>query len=132
GEIRSGNSLALLNTLADIRDHVGGLVYDGFVAATPGNRLPHLTRYVRAASYRLEKALTNPNRDAELAWRVAAGEEASAKARAAAAAGQPDAARAAELAEVRWLLEEFRVSPFAQQLGTDGPVSEKRIRKILG
>jgi ATP-dependent helicase HrpA len=42
-----------------------------------------------------------------------------------------DPARAAELAEVRWLIEELRVSLFAQQLGTDGPVSEKRIRKIL-
>ncbi|MEP7762520.1 ATP-dependent RNA helicase HrpA [Sanguibacter sp. 25GB23B1] len=131
-EIRSGNSLALLNTLADIRDHVGGLVYDGFVAATPGHRLPHLTRYVRAASYRLEKAMTNPNRDAELAWRVHDVEEAYAKARAASVAGSPDPARAAELAEVRWMIEEFRVSLFAQQLGTDGPVSEKRIRKILG
>lgn len=132
GEIRSGNSLALLSTLADIRDHVGGLVVDGFVAATPGHRLPHLARYLRAASYRLEKAMTNPNRDAELAWRVHDVEEAHARARAAYAAGSPDPVRAAELAEVRWTIEEFRVSLFAQQLGTDGPVSEKRIRKVLG
>jgi ATP-dependent helicase HrpA len=53
------------------------------------------------------------------------------KALAAYAAGSPDAARAAELADVRWMLEELRVSLFAQQLGTDGPVSEKRIRKVL-
>ncbi|MBD5784901.1 ATP-dependent RNA helicase HrpA [Cellulosimicrobium terreum] len=131
GEIRASNSLALLNTLTDLRDQVAGLIHDGFVSATPPARLPHLTRYLRAASYRLERAQSNPNRDAELAWRVHDVEEAFAKARAAYAAGPPDAARARELAEVRWLVEELRVSLFAQQLGTDGPVSEKRIRKIL-
>ncbi|WP_454042477.1 ATP-dependent RNA helicase HrpA [Cellulosimicrobium sp. Marseille-Q8652] len=131
GEIRSANSLALLNTLTDLRDQVAGLVHDGFVSATPPDRLPHLTRYLRAASYRLEKAQANPNRDAELAWRVHDVEEAFATARAAYAAGPADVGRSRELAEVRWLIEELRVSLFAQQLGTDGPVSEKRIRKIL-
>ncbi|MFC8922112.1 ATP-dependent RNA helicase HrpA [Cellulosimicrobium sp. NPDC057127] len=131
GEIRASNSLALLNTLTDVRDHAATLVHDGFVSATPPSRLPHLTRYLRAASYRLEKAQGNPNRDAELAWRVHDVEEAYGRARAAYAAGADDPARARELAEVRWLLEELRVSLFAQQLGTDGPVSEKRIRKIL-
>nr|WP_205710975.1 ATP-dependent RNA helicase HrpA [Isoptericola sp. BMS4] len=131
GEVRASSSLALLNTLQDVRDHVAGLIHDGFVSATPPRRVPHLVRYLRAASYRLEKAQTNPARDAELAWRVHDVTEAYDKARAAYAAGPADPARAAELAEVRWLLEELRVSLFAQQLGTDGPVSEKRIRKIL-
>ncbi|MFE7405037.1 ATP-dependent RNA helicase HrpA [Isoptericola sp. NPDC057559] len=131
GEVRSSSSLALLNTLQDIRDHVAGLVHDGFVAQTPPRRVPHLVRYLRAASYRLEKAQTNPARDAELAWRVHDVTEAYDKARAAYAAGPADPARAAELAEVRWLIEELRVSLFAQQLGTDGAVSEKRVRKIL-
>ncbi|KZM34390.1 DUF3418 domain-containing protein [Oerskovia enterophila] len=131
GEIRSANSLALLNTLQDVRDQVAGLVHAGFVSQTPAHRLPHLTRYLRAASYRIEKAATNPHRDAELAWRVHDVEEAYSKARAAYAAGPADPARLAELDEARWLIEEFRVSLFAQQLGTDGPVSEKRIRKVL-
>ncbi|WP_402374712.1 ATP-dependent RNA helicase HrpA [Isoptericola rhizosphaerae] len=131
GEVRASSSLALLNTLQDIRDHVAGLVHDGFVSATPPRRVPHLVRYLRAASYRLEKAQSNPHRDAELAWKVHDVTEAYERARAAYAAGAADSARAAELAEVRWLLEELRVSLFAQQLGTDGAVSEKRIRKIL-
>nr|WP_235534515.1 DUF3418 domain-containing protein [Oerskovia sp. Root22] len=131
GEIRSANSLALLNTLQDVRDQVAGLVHAGFVSQTPAHRLPHLTRYLRAASYRIEKAATNPHRDAELAWRVHDVEEAYSKARAAYAAGPADPARLAELDEARWLIEEFRVSLFAQQLGTDGAVSEKRIRKVL-
>ena len=58
-------------------------------------------------------------------------EDAYQRARAAYVQGPADPARAADLAEVRWLIEELRVSLFAQQLGTDGPVSEKRIRKLL-
>ncbi|GAA1722281.1 hypothetical protein GCM10009809_17440 [Isoptericola hypogeus] len=131
GEVRASSSLALLNTLQDVRDHVAGLIHAGFVSATPPRRVPHLVRYLRAASYRLEKAQTNPARDAELSWRVHDVAEAYDKARAAYAAGPADPVRAAELDDVRWLIEELRVSLFAQQLGTDGAVSEKRIRKIL-
>jgi ATP-dependent helicase HrpA len=130
-EVRATSSLALLNTLQDIREHAASLIHDGFVSQTPPRHLPHLVRYLRAASYRLEKAQSNPHRDAELAWRVHDVEEAYAKARAAYAAGPTDPARAAELAEVRWQIEELRVSLFAQHLGTDGTVSEKRIRKLL-
>ncbi len=43
----------------------------------------------------------------------------------------PDAARAARIDTAQWMIEEFRVSLFAQQLGTEGPVSEKRIRGAL-
>ncbi|MBE1877062.1 DUF3418 domain-containing protein [Myceligenerans sp. TRM 65318] len=131
GEIRGQSSLALLQVLQDVREHAAGLIHDGFVSQTPSRRLPHLVRYLRAASHRLAKASENPGRDADLAWRVGDVTQAWEKARAAYASGTPDAARAAELAEVRWMLEEFRVSLFAQQLGTDGPISEKRIRKVL-
>jgi ATP-dependent helicase HrpA len=130
-EIRASGSLALLNTLQDLREHRVSLVNDGFVSATPPRRLPHLARYLRAGSHRLTKASENPARDADLAWRIGDVTAAYEKAQAAYAAGSPDAARAAELADVRWMLEELRVSLFAQQLGTDGPVSEKRIRKVL-
>ncbi|NNU27258.1 ATP-dependent RNA helicase HrpA [Isoptericola sp. JC619] len=130
-EVKASSSLALLNTLQGVREHVAGLVHDGFVSATPPRRVPHLVRYLRAASYRLEKAEANPHRDAELAWRLQDVTGVYEKAREAYAAGAADPARAAELAEVRWLLEELRVSLFAQQLGTDGSVSEKRIRKVL-
>nr|WP_068205268.1 ATP-dependent RNA helicase HrpA [Isoptericola dokdonensis] len=131
GEVRASSSLALLSTLQDVREHVATLVHDGFVSATPPRRLPHLVRYLRADSYRLDKAQANPVRDGELAWRIRDVTGVYTQARATYAAGAPDPARAAELADVRWLLEELRVSLFAQQLGTDGSVSEKRIRKIL-
>ncbi|MFD7309256.1 ATP-dependent RNA helicase HrpA [Promicromonospora sp. NPDC059942] len=130
-EVRASGSLALLNTLQDLREHRASLIHDGFVSATPPRRLPHLARYLRADSHRLTKATENPARDSDLAWRIGDVTAAYEKAQATYAAGAPDAARAAELAEVRWMLEELRVSLFAQQLGTDGPVSEKRIRKVL-
>jgi len=129
--VRGSTSLALLNTLTDVRDHAASLVYDGFVSRTPPDRLRHLPRYLRADLHRLEKAESNPNRDAELAWRIRDVEEDHARARAAYASGKPDVARLAVLDDVRWQLEELRVSFFAQQLGTDGSVSEKRIRKQL-
>jgi len=131
GAIRSATSLALLNTLQDIRDQAAALVHDGFVAETGAARLPHLVRYLKAARHRLSKAADDPHRDAETAWRIRELEDAYADARARAARSAPDAARAAALAEVRWMLEELRVSLFAQQLGTPGPISEKRIRTVL-
>ncbi|WP_125775771.1 ATP-dependent RNA helicase HrpA [Antribacter gilvus] len=131
GEVRTSSSLALLNVLQDVREHAAGLIHAGFISQTPPRRLPHLVRYVRAASYRLAKAAENPARDAELAWRISDVTAAYEKARAAYATGPASPAREAELSDVRWLIEELRVSLFAQQLGTDGPVSEKRIRKVL-
>ncbi|WVT82537.1 DUF3418 domain-containing protein [Pengzhenrongella phosphoraccumulans] len=131
GAIRSATSLALLNTLQDIRDQAAALVHDGFVTETGAARLPHLVRYLKAARHRLSKAADDPHRDAETAWRIRELEDAYADARARAARSAPDAARAAALAEVRWMLEELRVSLFAQQLGTPGPISEKRIRTVL-
>ena len=107
------------------------LVHAGFVAETGADRLSDLARYLRADLYRLVKAAENPNRDAQRAWQVhdLEGSYTSALERARSAA--PDGARDAALDDVRWMLEELRVSLFAQQLGTPGPVSEKRIRKAL-
>ena len=130
-QVRASTSLALLNTLTDVRDDAARLVFDGFVTATPPERLRHLPRYLRAASHRLTKAEQNPNRDAELAWKIRDVEDVYDRARAAYAAGKPDDGRLAALEEARWMLEELRVSFFAQQLGTDGTVSEKRIRGLL-
>ncbi|MGV8966987.1 MAG: ATP-dependent RNA helicase HrpA [Cellulomonas sp.] len=131
GAVRSATSLALLNTLQDVRDQAAALVHDGFVAETGAARLPHLVRYLKAARHRLAKAADDPHRDAETAWRIRELEDAYAEARARAARSAPDANLTAALAEVRWMLEELRVSLFAQQLGTPGPISEKRIRTVL-
>ncbi|MDN4483949.1 ATP-dependent RNA helicase HrpA [Demequina lignilytica] len=130
-EVRGSSSLALLSTLQDLREQSAALVGDGFVRRTPAGRLPHLERYLKAAAHRLEKAQSDPSKDAQLAWQVSQVAEAYETVRTARLKGRPDAATRAALDEVRWMLEELRVSLFAQRLGTDGPVSEQRIRKAL-
>jgi ATP-dependent helicase HrpA len=121
GELRSP---VLEPAAADIRDQLAGLVYPGFLAATGTRRLPALARYLRAIQYRLDKLPDNPGRDAQqmaVAHRV---EDVYRDALAAlpAAERSTDAAR-----EIGWQIQELRVSLFAQTIGTQGPVSERRI-----
>lgn len=130
--VRTTTSLALLNTLTDLRDQSARLVHDGFVSEVGAARLPHLVRYLRAAQHRLGKAAENPGKDEGLSWQVHELEDLYDDAVAAARDATADPARDARLADVRWMLEELRVSLFAQQLGTPQPVSAKRIRTALG
>ncbi|WP_421742535.1 ATP-dependent RNA helicase HrpA [Cellulomonas sp.] len=123
-EIRARSSLALLATAQDIRAQAARLVHDGFVSEVGVARLPHLTRYLRAARHRLVKAADNPQRDADLAWQA---QDVEALHRRLVAKHPQDAG----LTEIRWMLEELRVSLFAQQLGTPVPVSTTRIKKAL-
>lgn len=120
-EIRSRSSLALLATAQDVRSQAQRLVHDGFVSEVGADRLPHLTRYLRAARHRLVKAAENPQRDADLAWQVQDVE----------AAYDDAVEKGRSVDDVRWQLEELRVSLFAQQLGTPTPVSTTRIKKAL-
>ena len=129
GQLREASSLALLGAVQDVRGQLAALVPDGFVVRTGATRLPNLVRYLKAARHRLSKAAENPGRDEGLSWQV---RELESEYRAARdAEHSPDDARDARLVEVRWLLEELRVSLFAQQLGTPVPVSAKRIRTLL-
>jgi len=116
-EVRAATSMALLATIQEIRTQASALVYDGFVSATPAERLPHLPRYLAALRRRLEGASGNVSRDQTLAWQVREVEDEWA------ACGSPSS--------VRWMIEELRVSLFAQTLGTDGSISAQRIRKAL-
>src|SRR5690606_20323087 len=105
------------------------LVGEGFVSRTPPDQLVHLPRYLRADVVRIGKAEENPARDDRLAWQVR--ELTDAWWAATTAAEHAPLARRNNLARVRWLIEELRVSLFAQQLGTAVTVSAKRIRKAL-
>lgn len=129
--LRGAGSLALLATAADVRRGLDGLVHDGFVVQAGAARLPNLQRYLRAGAVRLAKAADDPQRDEGLAWQVrevqAELDAAVATARAASTSGVLPQA----LADVRWMIEELRVSLFAQQLGTAHPVSVKRVRTAL-
>ena len=134
GDLRGSRSLALLGAVQDVRGQLAALVPEGFLVRTGATRLPHLVRYLKAARHRLAKAAENPGRDEGLAWQVRELEQEYATARAARdahGAGADTTATDARLDEVRWLLEELRVSLFAQQLGTPVPVSAKRIRTLL-
>lgn len=129
--VRGTRSLALLGTVRDVQAQSEALVHDGFVAETGAGRLPHLARYLRAAAHRLDKAGANPARDEQLAWQVHDLEQLLGQTRARVTSRTPVPADLAALDDARWMIEELRVSLFAQQLGTPVPVSEKRIRKAL-
>ncbi|OLO45889.1 ATP-dependent helicase [Actinomyces oris] len=127
-------SLTLLNTLQEVREHAAALVPDGFITATPPEHLAHLERYLRALAMRVEKAASSPSaasQDAALAFQVSQAREVVDKARAKAASLPADPQREALLAEARWMVEELRVSLFAQTLGTSRKVSLQRITKLV-
>ena len=129
--ITENRSPALLATLADVKEQMAGLVPAGFISRTPAHRLPHIERYLRAAHARIQKATTNPPADDALAWQIQEASDVIEAARAGVASRAYDPQAAKTVEDARWMLEELRVSLFAQQLGTNGKVSLKRIRKLL-
>ncbi|MDO5726354.1 MAG: ATP-dependent RNA helicase HrpA [Bowdeniella nasicola] len=129
--VKSSNSLSLLHTVQDVRDQAADLVYPGFIAATSPAWLPEIPRYLHAATIRLQRAATNVHADQAAAWQVKELQDEYDQAVSAAAALPLDLQREAAFVEIRWLIEELRVSLFAQQLGTREKVSVKRIRRRL-
>jgi ATP-dependent helicase HrpA len=126
--VKSQTSMALIGPLGDIRAQLAGLVFPGFVSRTGVDRLHHVPRYLEGAIVRLQGLADNPGRDR--AWMTEF--ERAATAYADAGGSIPPAPDApAHLVHARWLLEEYRVSLFAQRLGTAEPVSLPRIVKAL-
>ena len=113
--------------VADIRQQLARLLAPGWLARTPWERLQHLPRYLNAASVRLERLRADPARDARLAAEVAALEQPY---RRHLNARPRHGAPAPELEQFGWLLEELRVSLFAQELKPPVPVSVKRLTKL--
>ena len=127
-------SLTLLGTLQEVREHAAALAPDGFIAATPPEYLAHLERYLRALAMRVEKASSSPSaasQDAALSFQVSQAQEVVDRARTKAASLPADPQREALLEEARWMVEELRVSLFAQTLGTSRKVSLQRISKLV-
>lgn len=126
--VREQNSLTLLGALGDIKNQLAGLVHPGFVSRTGTARLAHFPRYLRGALERVKTLADNPGRDRQRMTEFERG--AAVYADAGGTIPLPDDAPSS-LAHARWLLEEYRVSLFAQQLGTAEPVSLQRIQRAL-
>ena len=115
--------------LNDIKQQLSNLVYPGFVRNTPAAWLKELPRFLKAVELRLEKLPSQVQKD-----RVWSGELANLWAQYQTRLGKhgQEGKRDPELELYRWLLEEYRVSLFGQQLGTKVPVSDKRLSKQWG
>jgi len=111
---------------ADMQAQLQGLVHKRFVAETEYSQLAHFPRYLKAMNIRLEKLRGNPSRDTQLMteWQNAATQfQRTVK-------NQPLKNLDPRMIEFRWMLEELRVSLFAQELRTPMPVSSKRLQKV--
>ncbi len=112
----------------DLTEQLGNLVFDRFLSATAYERLVDLPRYLRAAQVRVRNLLAAPARDRAGLETMLRCEEAYAVLCAEAPPGRlPDF-----VDEIGWMLEELRVSLFAQPLRTRLPVSEKRVMTAVG
>ena len=110
----------------DEASHLAELVYPGFVTATDSNQLRQLPRYLKAMRCRLDDAPTNSIRDAERQAVV----DLVRRDLAELMSRSPDAEPTA-LARIRWMIEELRVSVFAQHLKTAYPISVTRIHAAM-
>lgn len=120
--------IALALALSDIKAQLSGLVYRGFVTNNGWSRLPDTLRYLQGIERRLDKLSIDPHRDraqmlrveqVQLAWQQWLNKLPAKR--------QQDE----EVKAVRWMIEELRVSLFAQQLGTPYPISDKRIMQAI-
>ncbi|WP_269450614.1 ATP-dependent RNA helicase HrpA [Photobacterium profundum] len=120
--------LSMAFALSDIKAQIEGLIFKGFATECGWQRLPDILRYMKAIERRMEKLPIDPNKDRvqilkidsvmsdykELLNKIPKGQSVPEKVK-----------------EIRWMVEELRVSFFAQQLGTPYPVSDKRVRNAI-
>lgn len=113
--------LAAINAVNDIREQLSFLVYQGFVHDTPDEALKRLPVYCQAAGIRLDKLLTDPAKDRQRMAEV--------KPHWQKFISKVNKIETEAFYEYRWMLEEFRISLFAQELKTAYPISAKRLEK---
>ena len=114
--------------LSDMKSQISGLIYQGFVQKSGYARLPDLLRYLQAIDKRMDKLAQDVNRDRAAMLRVEQVQQAYQQLLAKLPKSKPISD---EVAEIRYMIEELRVSLFAQQLGTKYQVSEKRILNAI-
>jgi len=126
--LKGKKDLSMLVAQGDIKSQLERLIYPGFVCQVGEAKLNDLKRYLLALQKRLEKLPVNPNQDRLNTIELHDLEE---RYRALCKNLLTDETESPELAEVYWMMEELRVSLFAQQLGTPYPISAKRVRLKL-
>jgi ATP-dependent helicase HrpA len=112
---------------ADVTQQLQRLMLKRFLAATPWPQLQHFARYLKAITMRLDKMRADTARDASRMAEVRSEEQRFWR-----LVADRKGAMDARMQEFRWLLEELRVSLFAQELRTPQPVSAKRLQKVWG
>ncbi|MGV4888527.1 ATP-dependent RNA helicase HrpA [Streptomyces viridosporus] len=126
--LKGVRSPALLPNLQDVRKQLDALVRPGFVTETGLRRLPDLMRYLVAADRRLQQMPTNVQRDTTRMAKVHEMQDEYAWLLEQMPQGRPVPS---SVRDIRWMIEELRVSYFAHALGTAYPVSDKRIVKAI-
>ncbi|PWI16523.1 ATP-dependent RNA helicase HrpA [Streptomyces sp. Act143] len=126
--LKAVRSPALLANLTDVRKQLDALVKPGFVTATGLRRLPDLMRYLVAADRRLQQMPTAVQRDTTRMEKVHEMQDEYAWLLEQMPQGRPVPAA---VLDIRWMIEELRVSYFAHALGTAYPISDKRIVKAI-
>lgn len=112
--------------LSDIKAQIEGLIFKGFATECGWKRLPDILRYMKAIERRMEKLPIDPNKDRLHMLKI----ESVVKDYKELLNKIPKGLAVPEnVKEIRWMIEELRVSFFAQQLGTPYPVSDKRVKK---
>ncbi|MFF9866682.1 ATP-dependent RNA helicase HrpA [Streptomyces sp. NPDC013953] len=126
--LKGTNSLTLVNNVQDVREQLAALVPAGFVTRTGLRRLPDLMRYLVAVDRRLQQMPTAVQRDTTRMEKVHEMQDEYAWLLEQMPKGRPVPQ---EVLDIRWMIEELRVSYFAHALGTAHPVSDKRILKAI-
>ena len=116
-----------LDAMTDIQDQLNNLMHKDFVLNTRQSNLDNFSRYLRAIEKRLEKIQDNPERDRKYRLEISSlWDEYKKRENALLKSNQ----HSEQLQQYRWLLEEYRISLFAQEIKTLSPISAKRLRKV--
>ena len=127
-KLKGNVPLTMINAHGDIKSHLNSLVFPGFVATLGVIKLDDWNRYIKGIERRLEKLAIDPNKDRLHQLNI---EKVSAQFLSCLSKIPQGKSVPEELENVKWMIEELRISLFAQQLGTHSPISVKRIENQL-
>ena len=127
-KLKGNVPLNLIQAQGDIKQHLSTLVYKGFVSEVGFERMLDIERYLKAIERRLEKLAIDPSQDRLKSLEIAKVDDILQHA---ITAVKSDKTLEAELKKTRWMIEELRVSLFAQNLKTPYPISAKRIQQHI-